>query len=68
MTAIYTAKETKIRAEIARRGLRLEPSGPKGWHVSGHGVDLLVADLSNIALEELDPRTVRNHQPELQRA
>lgn len=48
-------RERKVRAEIAQRGLRIEPFG-LGWRVFGTGVDLLLASLEAISSADLDPR------------
>lgn len=45
----------RLRAEIAERGLRLEPFGQAGHRVHGQGVDLLVCDLSWVKSSDLKP-------------
>ena len=56
-----TSYETKMprdefmRAEIERRGLRLERTG-KAWKITGKGVDVSVA-----RLEDLNVSTLRPH-------
>lgn len=45
----------EIRRQIAPLGCRIVPFG-RGWRIYGRWVDLLVADLSLVRLEDLRPR------------
>lgn len=47
-------REDRIRAEVKRRGLHMEPIG-KGWRIFGFGVDILVSGLAEVNLLDLKP-------------
>ena len=51
-------QRARIRSEIRRRGLRVEPFGPIAVRVFGLGVDLLVRDLADLSGVELRPATI----------
>ncbi len=53
-TKSYSRHETAIRQELERRGLKLTVHG-KAWRLSGDNVDVLVADISNVTMEDLRP-------------
>lgn len=46
--------ETRMRAEIERRGLTISPRGAC-WRVHGPGVDVLVASLEKLGPEDMTP-------------
>lgn len=48
-------KPDPLRANIARRGLHVEPFGQKAYRVYGPGVDMLVVNLALLKPEELRP-------------
>ncbi|WP_287369024.1 hypothetical protein [Thauera sp.] len=47
-------KAERILAECKRRGLTVTRTG-KAWHISGNRVDVRVANLEDVSLEELNP-------------
>lgn len=60
-TSTYETKMPRadyMRAEIERRGLRLERTGI-AWRVTGHGVDVSVR-----RLEDLNTSTLKPYRPQ----
>jgi hypothetical protein len=45
----------QARAEVARRGLRLDPFGSSAHRIHGRGVDVLVSDLYWLKESDLRP-------------
>ena len=47
-----------VLAECQRRGITIQQQG-KAWVLRGPGVDLLVADLASVTLDNLEPHLPR---------
>jgi hypothetical protein len=54
----------QVKQECARRGLKLAPAG-LAWRITGPGVSLLCADLSDVSIDSLAPYMPRKQKADV---